>query len=346
VPAPEGFEGAVGPLIPRARTLANRVLGDPALAEDAAQEALLRAYRFWGARHGAAVWPWLRRTVIRECLRLAERRGAAEGDAAVDLPDPTAPSPEERVLLAEERREVRRALDRLPPGYRAVLELRHARGLQETEIATVLGLPLGTVKWRCKRAHDHIRQVLTRGSAPPLAATLREVAIRLEIRVKVGESVPESPVLEEWAVTRSESTLAALEHAFPRFRLPAAMAAAHPDLRAFLLVRTPESIAPGAVEGAELCTAEEPPRLLLEYGPHRPDPEGRPSGRVTHNFPGNRTLHLDIDTHVGPHPAHWAQVDGMRHIWWSDGAGDGYHIAGTLPAAEMRRIAEAWVAGA
>jgi len=114
------FEDAVPPLLPRARRVARQILANQALAEEAVQEALLRAFRFWSARRGAEVWPWLRRMVIRECIRAIGRETAGRRGAPVDAPSDT---PEDVALRREEYAEVRRAWEALPrrsSGWRSV----------------------------------------------------------------------------------------------------------------------------------------------------------------------------------------------------------------------------------
>jgi len=81
--AESAFEDVVPP--PRARRVARRIHANRALAEEAAPEALLRAFRFWSARPGAEAWPWARSLVVRERLRAssaAGQRGAPVGPAA------------------------------------------------------------------------------------------------------------------------------------------------------------------------------------------------------------------------------------------------------------------------
>jgi len=340
------FEGAVAPLVPRLRAVARRLVADHGLAEDAVQEALLRAYRFWDGRRGPTVWPWLRRVVVRECWRLQRRRSAqtaaesARPGAAGDA-DTATPGPEERAILAEEYAEVRRAMERMPPGYRRPLHLRHGRELGESAIAAILGLPLGTVQWRLKRVHDHLRLVLTRRHAPPLAATLREVLRDMEIRVDAraadamtaqGGDVDFTGTIQYETVTLAEA--AAI---LPGFGLPAAVVAAYPDLECELGRRGPDaSRDAGAPNNVSLHTAGDRDRLLIEYGP--PSPTG-PASLSVQRFPGAQ-VGVDEDTQVGGCPGHWTEVDRLHHVWWLSKTGAGWHVLGARPE-EVRRVAEA-----
>jgi len=129
--AGNAFEDAVHPLLPRARRVARRVLAKHALAEEAVQEALLRAFRFWNGRRETEVWPWLRSLVIRECLRASSRDAAGYRGAPAEA---AAETPEEVALRREEHAEARQALQGLPDGYRRVLLLRHGCCLTEAEV--------------------------------------------------------------------------------------------------------------------------------------------------------------------------------------------------------------------
>jgi RNA polymerase sigma-70 factor (ECF subfamily) len=117
-----------------------RLLGDRQEAEDACQEAFLRAHRAF-ARLGpdANSRAWLYRIVTRcglNAVRRRSRRAARAADVDPDaLPADPGASPERR----EELLAVRRAVDRLPPRQRAALMLRQFQGLGYAEVAATLG---------------------------------------------------------------------------------------------------------------------------------------------------------------------------------------------------------------
>lgn len=131
-------------------------------AEDAAQEALLKAWLALGRfRTEAPLRPWLLRIAVNEAhnRRRGERRreelvlraaAASSGEAA--------PSPEEAALAAERRRSLLDALERLPPPARLVLGLRYLLDLPEEEVAAALGVRRGTVKSRTARALERLRE--------------------------------------------------------------------------------------------------------------------------------------------------------------------------------------------
>lgn len=158
------FAGRVDPLIPQALRVARMVLGvGTGLAEDAVQEALLRAFRAWPALpdKDRDVWPWLRTIVVREARRLAARQGRRTPLPPEDpLPDPV-----DDLVAQEERAEAARALAALPSGYRVTAELRYVHGLSCSETAAVLGTAVGTVKWRMHEAHAMVRERLGRQPA-------------------------------------------------------------------------------------------------------------------------------------------------------------------------------------
>jgi RNA polymerase sigma factor (sigma-70 family) len=141
------------------------VVGDETDAQEAAQDAFVKAYRALGRfRRGAPFRPWLLRIVANEARnrrRAAGRRqalvlraaaGAAPGDAA--------PSPEAALVSAERREELLGALGRLGDDHRLVLSCRYLLELSEEETAAALGVRRGTVKSRLARALDRLRAEL------------------------------------------------------------------------------------------------------------------------------------------------------------------------------------------
>ena len=167
--AKRGDVEAYEALIRRYQQLAGRtayvITGSAADAQDAVQEALVKAYaglaRF---REGSPFRPWLLRIVANEAIsrrraatrtvRLALR--AAEGRPWADA----APSPEGAVLARETQRELVAAMGRLGPQDRLVIAYRYWFELSEAEMATALGCARGTVKSRLSRALRRLRAAL------------------------------------------------------------------------------------------------------------------------------------------------------------------------------------------
>ena len=148
--------------------LAWHYLGNAEDARDAAQEAFVRVYRQLGSFDGDGFQAWLLRITRNLCLDqlrrrktrppLEELRAAEEGDAA---PTDAAPSPEQAWLSGARRRVVHEALRRLNGPNREVILLKDIQGLKLGEVASMLGLPIGTVKSRAHRARLELaRQVI------------------------------------------------------------------------------------------------------------------------------------------------------------------------------------------
>jgi len=139
-----------------AYSLAYRICGEPAGAEDVVQEAFLSLWcgrdrydaargevRSWllGIVHNSAI-DRLRRTSVHE-----RRRASSEGiDERLEAAERT----EEEVLDREHANEVREALDALPDEQREVIELAYFDGLTHTQIAARLEQPVGTIKGRMR----------------------------------------------------------------------------------------------------------------------------------------------------------------------------------------------------
>ena len=143
--------------------LAYLICGTAADAEDAAQEAVLKAWRNLGRFHTDRPFrPWLLRIVANEARnrrRAAGRRMRLVALAARDeAPARAALSPEELAVAGDEHRRLLAALGRLPENARLVLACRYLLGLSEAETAAALGVRPGTVKSRASRALELLRE--------------------------------------------------------------------------------------------------------------------------------------------------------------------------------------------
>jgi RNA polymerase sigma-70 factor (ECF subfamily) len=134
---------------------AGRTIGRSPVAEDAAQEAALRAWRRRRqCRTPGEARPWVAAIARREALRAVARKPAEEpleDDAAT--PDPAASA-------AELAYDVRAAVDRLDPESRRLLLLRYWMDLTQEETARTLGIPEGTAKVRLHRLRRTLRAEL------------------------------------------------------------------------------------------------------------------------------------------------------------------------------------------
>jgi RNA polymerase sigma-70 factor (ECF subfamily) len=142
-------------------TLAYRLLGNPADAEDAAQETFVRAYtRLTSYQPGSRFGSWLLSITSHWCIDFLRRRRAVSLDAAgIVNAEPIGPStadehPESVALQSERQREVRQWLASLPEPYRSVLVLRYWHDLSYAEISETTGLPVSTIRMRLFRARQ------------------------------------------------------------------------------------------------------------------------------------------------------------------------------------------------
>jgi RNA polymerase sigma-70 factor, ECF subfamily len=168
-----GDVAAYEELVRRYRQLAVRtayvITGQSADAQDAAQEAFVKAYYAIGRfRTGAPFRPWLLRIVANEAInrrRSSRRKTALALRVAESRPsDDAAPSPEAAALAHELRGEVVTAMNRLREEDRLVIAYRYFFDLSESEMADALGCARGTVKSRLSRALKRLQREMP---APP-----------------------------------------------------------------------------------------------------------------------------------------------------------------------------------
>jgi RNA polymerase sigma factor (sigma-70 family) len=142
--------------------LALRVLRDPALAEDAVQDAFMgvwrSAARFVPERSKASTW--LLTLVHRRAVDLVRREERRRGEPLEAASVPTGEATDEAVWLRFERERVQRALRALPDAQREALELAYYGGFSQSELADRLGQPLGTIKSRMFAGLSRLRELL------------------------------------------------------------------------------------------------------------------------------------------------------------------------------------------
>lgn len=139
--------------------------GDAALVEDVAQETFLRVFRALPNfdRNGPArLSTWIltiasHRTIDELRRRKLDTRPLESPSATNLVAKSRADESAERKMLAEV---IAKAVDELAPEYRAAFILREYHGLEYAEIASALGIDLGTVKSRLNRARKRLRQAL------------------------------------------------------------------------------------------------------------------------------------------------------------------------------------------
>jgi RNA polymerase sigma factor (sigma-70 family) len=156
------FEQQVLPHLNAATNLARWLLRNPADAEDVVQEAMLRAYRFFGDFRGADGRAWLLQIVRNSCYTWLEKRRPAELIAEFDeeVHQQPSPNPESLAVQADERKQLTTALESLPTRAREVLVLRELEGCSYKEISEVTGIPMGTVMSTLSRAREKLQRTL------------------------------------------------------------------------------------------------------------------------------------------------------------------------------------------
>jgi RNA polymerase sigma-70 factor (ECF subfamily) len=145
--------------------LALHIIGNREDAEDAVQDAFLRAYRYLGGyQERERFAAWLSRILVNQCRSvLARRRRAEEGLPEWEraTPDADEQHPEERAALHEE---LSRALALLPPEQREAVVLRFGEDLTYDEMAAITGAGTSALKMRVKRACARLRALLLEGT--------------------------------------------------------------------------------------------------------------------------------------------------------------------------------------
>jgi RNA polymerase sigma-70 factor (ECF subfamily) len=153
-----------------AYSLAYRIVGERGAAEDVTQEAFISIWRS-GARYDAArgsVRTWMLGVVRNRAIDfLRSKAGRAPkldfDDDAILEHRPATERTESEALQRETAREVRGALDELPGEQAKVIQLAYFGGFSHSEIAGMLGVPLGTVKGRMRLGLEKIRGELAEG---------------------------------------------------------------------------------------------------------------------------------------------------------------------------------------
>jgi RNA polymerase sigma-70 factor (ECF subfamily) len=146
--------------------LAFRVLGNAQEAEDAAQEAFVRAWQALPKfRAQSRFGTWMYRIVTNQCYnRIPKMRRDLSAISAEEIPDRVdyhSGLPEAGAEAGERRQWLHRQIDALPESYRLLITLRYQRDLPYEEIASITGLPLGTVKTGLFRAKERLRSALS-----------------------------------------------------------------------------------------------------------------------------------------------------------------------------------------
>ncbi len=148
-----------GAFVARLDSAARLILRDQDLARDAVQEGFIRAWRSLPSlRDPDRFEAWLRSLVARSCIDMLRRRGRRPIE--VELSPADGPAIGDVSTMVADRELLDLILRRLPPDQRAVVVLRFYFDLEVPEIASTLGIPLGTAKSRLHRSMGLMRSAL------------------------------------------------------------------------------------------------------------------------------------------------------------------------------------------
>ena len=157
--AEKRFEMIVLSQVPSAYNLARWLTRNDSDAQDVVQDAVLRAWKFFGGYRGGDARSWLL-AIVRNCFSTWRDRNRI-GDLAMPFDeeqhafDETA-SPEARAAVRIDIGRLRTALEGLPDHLREVVVLREQEGFSYREIAVIIGAPIGTVMSRLSRARARL----------------------------------------------------------------------------------------------------------------------------------------------------------------------------------------------
>ena len=159
------FERLIVPHLDAAHDLARWLMRDPAMAQEAVQEAYLRAYRFFDSFRGDEGRAWVLAIVRNTCYSLLDReppQAAFEAfDETLHADTPNGlPAPEEAALTRETQALVHGAVATLPEEFRETIVLRELHDLSYREIASATDTPIGTVMSRLARGRVLLAKAL------------------------------------------------------------------------------------------------------------------------------------------------------------------------------------------
>ncbi|SOD61023.1 RNA polymerase sigma-70 factor, ECF subfamily [Streptomyces zhaozhouensis] len=162
--APPSWEEIVSTHSARVYRLAYRLTGNQHDAEDLTQEVFVRVFRSLSTYTPGTFEGWLHRittNLFLDSVRRKQRiRFDALGDDAADRLPSREPTPQQHFNDTHFDADVQQALDTLAPDFRAAVVLCDIEGLSYEEIATTLGVKLGTVRSRIHRGRSHLRKAL------------------------------------------------------------------------------------------------------------------------------------------------------------------------------------------
>jgi RNA polymerase sigma-70 factor, ECF subfamily len=170
----QDFARQMLPHLDAAYNLARWLMRNGEDAEDAVQDAFLRAHQAFASYQGGSEKAWLMTIVRNVCLTSLKRRvrpgnvvmldeamGEVEQESADIVPASLSSRPDAELLAKIERARVQAALKKLPQNLREIVVLREFEDLSYQEISEVVGVPVGTVMSRLSRARERLKALLT-----------------------------------------------------------------------------------------------------------------------------------------------------------------------------------------
>ena len=156
------FEATVLPHLDAAFNLARWLLRNPADAQDATQEALLRAFRFFSTYRSGNPRAWLLQIVRNCCYTWLQKQNVFEylgevEEASLPVEKHT---PESLALANADRTRISAALQEMQASFREILVLRELEGCSYKEISEITGIPMGTVMSTLSRARERLQRDL------------------------------------------------------------------------------------------------------------------------------------------------------------------------------------------
>ncbi len=161
------FEQLVLPHLDAAFNLAAWILSNRSDAEDVTQEAMLRAYRFFGGFYCGDARAWLLQIVRNTSYTWLEknRRMHMTDEFNEELHMQSSATPESIAIAGDGRERLKQALETLAPRFREVLVLRELEGCSYKEIAEITSTPMGTVMSSLSRARRQLRSAMAKHAA-------------------------------------------------------------------------------------------------------------------------------------------------------------------------------------
>ena len=152
----------------RVYALCLRMVGNTAEAEDLTQEAFLQLFRKISTFRGESAFStWLHRLAVNVVLmRLRKKSGSEASLEEITEPDEEGSArrdfgtPDLRLSGSIDRVNLQRAVEQLPPGYKAIFVLHDVQGYEHNEIAEIMGCSIGNSKSQLHKARMRLRELL------------------------------------------------------------------------------------------------------------------------------------------------------------------------------------------